>query len=690
MKTKLTKKFYMRISLVIALLLWLIMTLLDVLQVLAFRSDVDLGISPIVPVLIIDFFFVFVVVYYRLRITKLESTDFIDYLWRVFAIGLVATLVSLAIGLFNSSIADSALANNPFLEEVLYSIRFGMVSVFLISTFTVWKKLILYQKSKRLVIWWNVFEGVILLSIFYNLTGDELQTSILFKILFGVITLMALILSANLKWVAYLNFKQKWKSILLILLIAIYLGYFFTSIYVPGEETMDQLKSIDNLFIISLFVFLLFYSIFSLLVILFNLPTSSVFEKKMEEAINFQRLSQSIQQGENENQIFDILLTSSMSAVYADAGWLEIERNKQGTEESEIRRKNLSPTNRLEVVEQIKGSKQKYVLKNPLSKATEQDQTLIVFKKSNFRSVLIVPLIIQEKVAGHMYLLNELSDGFNKEMINIINTFASQASISIENFRLLGEALENERYKKELNIAKKVQRALLPANLDHDSCFQIHAFTQAADEVGGDYYDTFKLSDHRFVVVIGDVSGKGTSAAFHMSQMKGIFQSLVQLDLSPDQFLIKANKALSGCLEKTSFITLSYFVIDTEQRLVEYSRAGHCPTLYYSSQNSSAEFLENKGLGLGILRNDNFKNYVFVNKMTFQKDDVIVLYTDGISEASNHTGEEFGYDRMKKILTDNAKFDAVSIQKTFINKLFEFCEDKNLNDDYTMVVIKFK
>ncbi|MGW8122615.1 GAF domain-containing SpoIIE family protein phosphatase [Roseivirga echinicomitans] len=677
----------MRICLAISTLLWLIMTLLDVLQVLAFRSDVDLGISSVVPVLIMDFFFVFVVLFYRLRITKVESTDFIDYLWRVFAIGLIATLVSLALGLFKNSIADSALANNPFLEEVLYSIRFGLISVFLISTFTVWKKLILYQKSKRLVIWWNVFESVILLSIFFNLTGGELQTSDLFKVLFGVITLMALILSANLKWVAYLNFKQKWKSILLILLITIYLGYFFTSIYVPGAESMDILRSIDNLFIVSLFIFLLFYSIFSLLVILFNLPTSSVFEKKMEEAINFQRLSQSIQQGENENQIFDILLTSSMSAVFVEAGWLEIAR--KGNTEPEVRRKNLSPTNRLEVVEQIKVSKQKTVLKNPLSKATEQDQILVIFKKSNFRSVLIVPLIIQGKVAGHMYLLNELSDGFNKEMINIINTFASQASISIENFRLLGEALENERYKKELNIAKKVQRALLPVNLDHDSTFQIHAFTQAPDEVGGDYYDTFKLSDHRFVVVIGDVSGKGTSAAFHMSQMKGIFQSLVQLDLPPDQFLILANRALSDCLEKTSFITLSYFVIDTENKSVEYSRAGHCPTLFYSSQKSSSEFLENKGLGLGILRNDTFRNYVFVNKLTFQKDDIIVLYTDGISEASNHNGEEFGYDRMKKILTDNAKRDAVSIQKIFIEKLFEFCEEKNLNDDYTIVVIKF-
>jgi sigma-B regulation protein RsbU (phosphoserine phosphatase) len=688
MKGKLAPRFYKRLSFAIALLLWLALTLLDFLDVLASRSQVDLGLSPYLPLLLIDLFFIFVGLYFRFIIKQLESTSFIDFLWRVFATGLVATLISLALGLFNESIADSALGQNPFLEALVYNIRLGLISIFLISTFTVWKKLILYQKSKWLVIWWNIFEGSILLSILFNFTGNILQTSLLFKVLFAAITLMGLVLSANLQWVAYLNFKQKWKSILLILLVTIYLGYFFTSIYIPGEETSDLLNPIDNLYILVLFAFLLIYSIFSLLVIVFNLPTSSVFEKKMEEAINFQRLSQSIQQGENENQIFDILLTSSMSAVYADAGWLEV--TKSDNDDPEIRRKNLSPTNCSEVLEQIKLSKQKTTLKNPLAKTTDHDQTLVVLKKSNFRSALIVPLFIQDKIVGKMYLVNELSDGFNKEMINIINTFASQASISIENFRLLGEALENERYKKELNIAKKVQRALLPEKLDHDETFEIHGFTQAADEVGGDYYDSFKLGNHKFALVIGDVSGKGTSAAFHMSQMKGIFQSLAQLDLPATDFLVKANKALSACLEKTSFITLTYFVIDTEKRSFQFSRAGHCPTLYFSSETGKARFLESKGLGLGILRNDSFKNFVYVNEMSFQKNDVLVLYTDGISEASNHAGEEFGYERMEQILNDNAHFDPVSIQKTLINKLFEFCQNKNLNDDYTIVVIKFK
>ena len=289
-----------------------------------------------------------------------------------------------------------------------------------------------------------------------------------------------------------------------------------------------------------------------------------------------------------------------------------------------------------------------------------------------------------------MYLLNEVRDGFNKEMLNIINTFVSQASISIDNVRLMGQALENERYKEELNIAKSVQRALLPTKLDHDDCFEIHAFTEAAAEVGGDYYDTFRLSEHKFVVVIGDVSGKGTSAAFHMSQMKGIFQSLVQLDLPAREFLINANTALSQCLERTSFITLSYFIIDTEHRTLEFSRAGHCPTLYYCKKEGHAKYFENQGLGLGILRNERYADYIKVNKMTFEKDDIVVLYTDGISEASNAEGEEFGYDRMKLLLEQNWHYDPIMIQKVFISKLYEFCRQKDLNDDYTMLVIKFK
>lgn len=676
----------MRSSVTMAVIIWLIATSIRVLEVLSVNSGVDLEISRYLPVLLQDLFYVFILVYYRFKIQSIESGNFVDLLWKVFATGLVTTVISLSIRLFYDSIADTMLAENEYLETFLKSVNVALISVFLISTLTVWKKLILYQKSRKLVAYWNVFEIALVASIFFNLTGLTLQEHLIFEILFAVMAIMAIILSANLKWVAYLNFKQKWKSVLIIVLITIYIFYFFTYLYVSPEEAITNFNAIDDLFIIVVFTFLLFYSIFSLLVILFNLPTSSVFEKKMEEAINFQRLSQSIQQGENEDQIFDVLLNSSMNAVYADAGWIEVNLDK---DETKILSKHISRENINQVKEHIMTSKNRSVITNPMTSDSDSDRVLVGLKKSNYKSAFIVPLTIQNQVKGFMYLLNEVSDNFNKEMISIINTFAGQASVSVENFRLMGEALLNERYKEELNIAKSVQRALLPKVLDHNSSFSIHAFTEAAAEVGGDYYDTFQLSEHRFAIVVGDVSGKGTSAAFHMSQMKGIFQSLVQLDLSAEEFLTYANTALSKCLERTSFITLTYFIIDTESKTLEFSRAGHCPTLFYNKKKQLAEYYVDKGLGLGIIRNSTYKNFIEVNKMTFAKDDILVLYTDGISEASNVAHDEFGYDRMKSLLQQNAHYDPKMIQKVFISKLYEFCGGKDLDDDYTMLVIKF-
>ncbi len=687
MKITLTPKFYMRLSLVLAVLLWLIDTLIDILQILAVKSEVDLGISPLVHKLIEAVFLIFVIIFYRYRIRTVEGGNFVDLLWRVFATGLITTIISLVIRLFYSTIEGTPLAENELLEKFFTDLNAALISVFLISTFTVWKRLILYQKSKRLIYYWNIFESAVILSIFFGLSGLNLLDHLLFELLYLVMAIMAIMLSGNLKWVAYLNFKQKWKSVLLIILITIYIFYFFNYLYVAPAESEQMFETIDSLFVIVIFTFILFYSIFSLLVILFNLPTSSVFEKKMEEALNFQRLSQSINEGENEEEIFDILLTSSMSAVYADAGWIEINQEEQDTK---FLAKHISREDINRIKEHVLSSKSRTVLKNPFTSQVDSDRVIVNLKRSFYKSVFIVPITLQNEVAGFMYLLNEVSDGFNREMINIINTFASQASVSVENVRLVGQAIENERYKEELNIAKSVQRALLPEKLDHNDSFEIHAFTEAAAEVGGDYYDTFKLSDDRFVIVIGDVSGKGTSAAFHMSQMKGIFQSLVQLDLDPKSFLIHANTALSKCLERTSFITLTYYVIDTKNKKIDFARAGHCPTLYYHKADKKAKFLENKGLGLGIMRNDTYQNFIETSSMPYEREDILVLYTDGISEAKNEENEEFGFDRMCSLLEQNAHYDPVMIQKVFISKLYEFCKNVDLDDDYTMMVIKFK
>ncbi len=290
---------------------------------------------------------------------------------------------------------------------------------------------------------------------------------------------------------------------------------------------------------------------------------------------------------------------------------------------------------------------------------------------------------------GNLVLLKEVKDGFNKEMINIVSTFVSQASISVENYELLSEALVNERYKEELKIAKRVQRALLPDQLHHNDSFEIVAFSEAADEVGGDYYETYNISDDKYALILGDVSGKGTSAAFNMSQMKGVFHSLSPLKLDVKDFLKYANQALGSCLEKHSFITVAYFIIDTAKQEMEFGRAGQCPSLFYEKKTERAFYFDTKGMALGMVRNEHYEQYIHVNKQRYEAGDVLVLYTDGIIEARNSQKEEFGMDRLAAVLQEHAEKSAEEIKDKLMEAVYTFCEGTHVDDDYSLVIVKF-
>ena len=175
-----------------------------------------------------------------------------------------------------------------------------------------------------------------------------------------------------------------------------------------------------------------------------------------------------------------------------------------------------------------------------------------------------------------------------------------------------------------------------------------------------------------------------------MSQMKGVFHSLAQMDLSSKEFLRKANTAISNCLDKTSFITTTVFIIDKKSKTIEFSRAGHCPTLYYDSKKEAMTYFTNQGLGLGILRNDDFHNYIEINKQPYVPGDIMILYTDGITEASNSKGDEYGYDRLKDTILPHVKQNPETIQKRLIEDLYSFTGTEFIDDDYTTLILKFK
>lgn len=682
----LSYKAVIRLSVVLGILTWSLLVLLDLMVLFSAKNNIAFGLPTFAPKIALGLFITCLVIYYRYRINKAESFTFIDLLWRVFLTGLLTTIVSSIIKFIFSVFGHTGFANNPLVINFFYHINLGLILAFTVSTLIVWKRLILYQKTKSLLTLWGFFEYLLIGSLFFDVVGYSFGEPIYFAYLV-VLVLIGLVLSFNLKWVAYLDFKQKWKSILFILLVIIYQLYFLGELYDysnSGELAIDLLNSV---FVMATFGFILIYAIISVLVILFNLPTSSVFEQKLKEAVNIRLLSGNLPAGQKEEQVYRILLESTMSAVFADAAWLEINEDQKKPENT---RQVITKEEVQQVKKEIKSGVLRKVLDGHAEIVADPKRYAVTLRKVKYRSVLLFPIIVQQKQIGNIALLKEVADGFNGEMCDIISTFVNQASISLENIQLVNEAIHNERYKEELKIANRVQKSLLPDKLEADEHFDIHGYSIAANEVGGDYYDSYRLAEHRFALIMADVSGKGTSAAFNMSQMKGIFHSLAQLDHDTKTFILNANSALSRCLEKTSFITASYYNIDTIKRIITFTRAGHCPTLYYSHAKNKVEYLQTKGLGLGIVRNVTFSKYVDVNELAYESHDILFLYTDGITEALNNDDTQFGYERLSASLLRHAHLDPVEIQKNMFKDLYTFCDGRAIDDDYSILIVKFK
>jgi len=674
-----------RISLLLAIIVWLALVLVDLVRIFGMINNLDSGISEEVTWILEILFFIFVYLVYRRIFWKTRQSDFLTLIWRGVSNGLFAAAAGLLTELIYLALGESKIGTDPFLKNVFYHINFAWTSAFLISTALLWRHLILYQKNKQVVNQWQIFELSMLGALFFVFFNNN---NFDYSFLFGLVILLiiSILLAGNLKWIPYLNFKEKWKLLLFLFLILLCAGFLFYRVLNFGNEERIQINLTDNLFLMALFGFVIAYGLFSFLVTLFNLPTSSVFEQKLTEAINFQKLSQSIQPEESEEQVLDILLDSCISASFSDGAWIELNPKEQFKVKNPLR--FLDESTRAELNSLIPQVHQTWV--HGSTAEVTQPQT-IRLNHPNYKSALLLPLVVNKSILARIVLIKEVKEGFNKEMMSIIGTFARQACISVENHRLLNQAIENERYQEELKIAQRVQKALLPLHLDHPDSFDICAYSNTADEVGGDYYDTYQVDENHFVLIIGDVSGKGTSAAFHMAQMKGVFQSLIQLGLRPAEFMEKANSALSKCLERNHFITASIFEIDVAHQTFCHARAGHIPTLWYKASERTAEFISIEGLGLGIVRNLTYKNHVHEKTFDYQSGDILVLLTDGILEGRNETGEQFGYERIKKIVEEHPQKSPIDLQQVLIDSLHLFVGgDGMIDDDYSLLVVKFK
>ena len=253
---------------------------------------------------------------------------------------------------------------------------------------------------------------------------------------------------------------------------------------------------------------------------------------------------------------------------------------------------------------------------------------------------------------------------------------------------LLRAQADKERLEEELRIARKIQMSLLPQGTVTLPGLRVAALCLPAAEVGGDYYDLLPLADTRMGVLVADVSGKGTSAALYMAELKGLVLSLSRIYESPARLLGEANRILAANMDPRSFITMTYAVVDTARRTMTYARAGHNPMIHLSK--GVTRVLTPAGLGLGMDRGERFEEILEEAEVALVGGDVFLFFTDGLSEAMNARAELFGERRLRDVLERvlETESDEVELKDRILDEIRGFVGDEAQHDDMTMVILK--
>lgn len=312
--------------------------------------------------------------------------------------------------------------------------------------------------------------------------------------------------------------------------------------------------------------------------------------------------------------------------------------------------------------------------------------------KEAFRShqfQLIVPVRSRARLIGAMVLGEKLSEAtYHREDFEFLSAASAQASVAMENAFLYEELAEKERMKHELEIARRIQIASLPQQTPVISGLDVAGASVPAMEVGGDFFDYLNGRPHQLTIIVGDVSGKGTSAALYMSKVQGILRSLHGFGLSPADLFIRANRLLCGDMEKSSFVTAVGAAFDAEARTLVLARAGHLPLYHYHALDASMSRVVPRGLGLGLNNAGVFSSEIEEKLLQYALGDVLLFVTDGVTEAQDPSGEQFGEERLIHVMTREASGSAGAILKAVLKEVAAFSSGALQHDDETIVVVK--
>ena len=392
-------------------------------------------------------------------------------------------------------------------------------------------------------------------------------------------------------------------------------------------------------------------------------------------------------------KLLPLITQSTSDFLEGHSTWLSIFNSKENTfnvaSSSNLEKEELInlPLTKLDGLNKhIVNLKEAYLI-NDVSR-NRQFKKLLTWKK-DAKTILGAPLFSNRgSLMGIIYSTKAREYTFDIDDISLIQGVANQAAVALENTQLLQESLERERLEHELKVARDVQKKLLPQKLPKISNFELEAFCLSAYEVGGDYYDFFHFADGKPGLIIGDVSGKGTSAALYMAEFKGIIQTLAQNHTDPQALASDTNRIIYPNIERNSFVSAIFAKIDPENKQLTFARAGHTPVIFCSSNGKPLRTIMTKGLGLGLDSGAIFDEILEQEILHLKEKGIVLFYTDGVTEARNEFGEEYGEERLYQLIQNCNNKSAEEIKDILLNAVVDFCGKTSLHDDLTFIILK--
>jgi phosphoserine phosphatase RsbU/P len=596
-------------------------------------------------------------------------------------------------------------------DSVIWANIYGLViGITMLVVFLTIRDIIFSKRRKNTKRNFMALLILIIATSLSTLITKPLSTNTLASILQVLTIIVIVVNSFRLSWIVYLSKREKIYSVIygfiLFLVFIVFSVFSFRNDSTIGRAILFYSPPLQSfIWMASLFATIYFGMTF--ISTLFHLPTAEAFDRKISEVSSLHNLGRLVTQVFDFKELVETVTAMTLDVCGAQSAWLEvlpteseqyvarksIHEHDTCTETKIAAMKNISSDDVALLMSAGMHEVRTVVLKEGkpiIIDSVKEDKRTKSFGEiqTRFNSLVIVPLISHDTIIGILYVTKVVEYGFDKEDLDLISSFADQAAIAIENSGLIEKSIERERLMREMMLAQEMQKKLLPQTLPRFDEIEMEALSTPAFEVGGDYYDFVMLDSSTLGILVGDVSGKGVSAAFYMAEMKGIFQSLSRIYPEPRDFLINAHKTLDGSIDKRSFISLIYGIVDLKTGIMKVARAGHCPMLYVS--NHHAEYIKPIGLGLGMGSGEIFRQTMTQEHVHLQEGDIVVFYTDGVTEAHRDDDVEFGYERLLTVVKENGDKSAEGIRDAIIMAVDQHMNHEPPEDDLTIVVMKWK